>query len=171
MVKDAIDVIIVGGGPSGSVMAWSLASKGLRVVVVERSKFPREKVCGDFVEPAGLRLLDTMGCLQSIQTKSPLAITHVTGFVQTEQVFKGKIPYFQDQYGMPPHGYIVPRKELDMQLLNCAVNASAKVCEGSVKGVSHDGKLAHVRVKSKTKEITLSAPLVVGADGVEISII
>ena len=57
---EAYDVIVCGGGPAGSVMAWSLAKRGVRVAVVERSQFPREKVCGDFVEPGGLRILDAM---------------------------------------------------------------------------------------------------------------
>jgi len=59
--SDALDVIVVGGGPAGSVMAWSLAARGVRVALLERAIFPREKVCGDFVEPGGLRILGAMG--------------------------------------------------------------------------------------------------------------
>ena len=60
--RDVFDVVVIGGGPAGSVMAWSLARHGVRVAVVERATFPREKVCGDFVEPGGLQILDAMQC-------------------------------------------------------------------------------------------------------------
>ena len=53
--SDLYDVIVVGGGPAGSAMAWSLAKRGVRVAVIEREVFPREKVCGDYLEPGGLR--------------------------------------------------------------------------------------------------------------------
>src|ERR1700736_5048972 len=46
------DVAIVGGGPAGSSCAAFCAAAGLRTLVVEREKFPREKVCGDCLNPA-----------------------------------------------------------------------------------------------------------------------
>ncbi len=49
---DAVDVAIVGAGPAGSACAAFCAAAGLRTVVIEREKFPREKVCGDCLNPA-----------------------------------------------------------------------------------------------------------------------
>jgi geranylgeranyl reductase family protein len=49
---EMVDVAIVGGGPAGSACAAFCARAGLRVIVVEREKFPREKVCGDCLNPA-----------------------------------------------------------------------------------------------------------------------
>src|SRR5438874_10728352 len=46
------DVAIVGGGPAGSSCAAFCADAGLRTVILEREKFPREKVCGDCLNPA-----------------------------------------------------------------------------------------------------------------------
>src|SRR4051794_41354568 len=46
------DVAIVGGGPAGSSTAAFCAMAGLRTVILEREHFPREKVCGDCVNPA-----------------------------------------------------------------------------------------------------------------------
>ena len=60
---ETYDVIVVGGGPAGSVMAWSLARRGVRVAVVERATFPREKVCGaTSSNRRELRILEAMGC-------------------------------------------------------------------------------------------------------------
>lgn len=52
------DVLIVGGGPAGSSCAWRLARAGLDVVVLDRARFPRDKVCAGWVTPAALRALD-----------------------------------------------------------------------------------------------------------------
>src|SRR5919204_4763663 len=48
---EVVDVAIVGAGPGGSVCAAFCAAAGLRTVVIEREKFPREKVCGDCLNP------------------------------------------------------------------------------------------------------------------------
>jgi len=55
------DVLIIGGGPSGSGLAFHLASKGIRVIVAEAEKFPRDKVCGDGVSPIAVNELHKMG--------------------------------------------------------------------------------------------------------------
>src|SRR5437868_8818040 len=49
---EVVDVAIVGGGPAGSSCAAFCAAAGLRTIVLERAKFPREKVCGDCLNPA-----------------------------------------------------------------------------------------------------------------------
>jgi geranylgeranyl reductase family protein len=49
---EVVDVAIVGGGPAGSTCAAFCAAAGLRTLVLEREKFPREKVCGDCLNPA-----------------------------------------------------------------------------------------------------------------------
>ena len=55
---DTCDVLIVGGGPAGSSCAWALRHSGLRVVVVDRARFPRDKICGGWVTPLVLDELE-----------------------------------------------------------------------------------------------------------------
>ena len=50
---DACDVLIVGGGPAGSSCAWGLRSAGLDVAILDRQTFPRDKICGGWITPAG----------------------------------------------------------------------------------------------------------------------
>jgi len=52
-----IDLGIIGGGPAGSMAAFQAARRGLRVVVWERDRFPRDKVCGEFLSPESMPLL------------------------------------------------------------------------------------------------------------------
>ena len=55
---DACDVLIVGGGPAGSSCAWKLRSSGLRVAILDKQTFPRDKVCGGWITPAVLEELE-----------------------------------------------------------------------------------------------------------------
>src|SRR5271156_3264088 len=58
---DTADVIIVGAGPAGSTTAYYLAQAGLDVLVLEKTRFPREKVCGDGLTPRAVKALTAMG--------------------------------------------------------------------------------------------------------------
>ena len=85
-------MIVVGGGPAGSTLAWDLARQGVDVTVLERTRFPREKVCGDYVEPRGLRILERMGTLERLETGGPLRITHSATYVDGECRYRGRDP-------------------------------------------------------------------------------
>src|SRR3954464_1515669 len=61
-VPDAdADVIVVGAGPGGATAAYHLARAGLDVLLLEKTTFPREKVCGDGLTPRAVRSLVAMG--------------------------------------------------------------------------------------------------------------
>ena len=60
-VENDADVIVVGAGPGGSATAYHLARHGLRVLLLEKTEFPREKVCGDGLTPRAVKQLVRMG--------------------------------------------------------------------------------------------------------------
>lgn len=54
---DSCDVLVVGGGPAGSTLAWKLKERGFDVVILDKNAFPREKVCAGWITPPTLDLL------------------------------------------------------------------------------------------------------------------
>ena len=165
--KESYDVIVVGAGPAGSVLGWELARRGVSVLLLEASRFPREKVCGDYIEPRGLRVLEAMGCLKQLNQRSPLPITHSATFVDSECHYRGRIPFYGLLKDLPPHGYIVPREQLDELLFQTAASAGANVREESVvRRVSAGSNGVEVEARCGARRIVFKGRLVVGADGV-----
>jgi geranylgeranyl reductase family protein len=65
---EVVDVAIVGGGPAGSSCAAFCAAAGLRAILLEREKFPREKVCGDCLNPACWPVLRRLDLFDRVRT-------------------------------------------------------------------------------------------------------
>ncbi len=72
------DVIVVGGGPAGSSCAMMLARDGVRVLLLEKSRFPRDKICGDCVNPRIWGLFETLGVAGEIRQQMHTPISSVT---------------------------------------------------------------------------------------------
>ena len=122
--------IVVGGGPAGSTLAWDLARRASSVTVLERTRFPREKVCGDYVEPRGLRILERDGTPRAARGRAGRSRSRTRPPTSTgSAATAGEIPFYGLGGDLPPHGYIVARDELDDAMLTTAAEAGATVHE------------------------------------------
>lgn len=161
------DVIVVGAGPAGSVLAWELARQGVKVLVVDGASFPRDKVCGDYVEPRGLRVLERMKCLDTVKQRAPLPISRSATFVNGRRLYRGPIPFYGVRTDMPSCGYIIPRLALDDMLLRTAARAGAAIEQASyATGVRATAHGVEVDVRQGRTSRVVRAALVAGADGV-----
>ena len=157
---------MVGAGPGGSTLAWDLARQGVDVTVLERTRFPREKVCGDYVEPRGLRILDRMGCLERLRADRRLRVSDTAMFVDWRCCYSGKIPFYGNGDDLPPYGHVVPRDELDNAMLAGAGEAGAAVHEEtSVTSVEMGPNGVVVKATRRGKSVRYRCRLVAGADG------
>jgi geranylgeranyl reductase family protein len=157
---------VVGGGPGGSTLAWELARQGVDVTVLERACFPREKVCGDYVEPRGLRILDRMGCLERLAAGGRLRVSRTATFVDWKCRYSGKVPFYGPGADLPPYGHVIARDELDDAMLATARDAGATVHEqSSVTSVDAGPSGVVVQAKRGGKTVRYRGRLVVGADG------
>jgi geranylgeranyl reductase family protein len=159
------DVIVVGAGPAGSSAAYWLATAGLDVALIEKTSFPREKVCGDGLTPRGTRALVDMG----IDVSESSGWLHNRGL----RVIGGGQRLHLDWpelTSFPPFGLVRPRADLDALLANQAVKAGARLYEQtSVTEPLLDAAGRVVGVKGKTADkrpLTFRAPLVLTCEGV-----
>ena len=70
------DVIIVGGGPAGSTAGYLLCNFGFNVIIIDKSNFPRRKLCGGLISYKTLKLLDRIFG----ETESSLRTKHILNF-------------------------------------------------------------------------------------------
>ena len=166
MAAPTYDVIVAGGGPAGSTLAWELARRDVHVLLLERTRFPREKVCGDYVDPRGLRILQEMGCLPRLERSGPLPITHSATFVDWSCCYAGEIPFYGVEEHLPSHAYVIPRDELDTAMLEAAERAGANVHQETLAtGVDAGSAGVVVEARRRGKGVTYRSRLIAGADG------
>jgi len=118
------DVAVIGGGPAGTAAAITLARAGRAVALVDRARFPRDKVCGDGLTTGALRLLDDLG-LQPAQVPSwqPVDDVVVRGPGGHDVTFP--LPRGRGSYAA-----VARRTELDTALVELAGSAGVKVLDG-----------------------------------------
>ena len=125
LVADEADVIVVGAGPGGSAAAYHLARHGLRVLLLEKTEFPREKVCGDGLTPRAVRQLIRMG----IDTSEKAGWLHNRGL----RVIGGGVRLeldWPDLASFPNYGLVRTRLDFDDMLAKRAVEAGALLRTG-----------------------------------------
>ena len=160
------DVIVVGAGPAGSSAAHWLAGAGLDVALLEKSSFPREKVCGDGLTPRGTRALIDMG----IDVSEDAGWLHNRGL----RVIGGGLRLYLDWPELttfPPYGLVRPRADLDALLALQAVKAGAMLHEQTTVTEPVFDRAGRVTGVAATKgpdkqPILYRAPVVLSCEGV-----
>jgi geranylgeranyl reductase family protein len=157
------DVIVVGAGPAGSATAFHLAQAGLDVLLLEKTTFPREKVCGDGLTPRATKQLVKLG----VDLDAPGWIRNkglriIGGGVRME------LPW-PDLASYPDYGLVRTRMDFDQILVERAVAVGAKLrMNTSVTEPLVDertNRIMGVKAKTDDGEAVFKAPLVVAADG------
>ncbi|MEX1054901.1 MAG: geranylgeranyl reductase family protein, partial [Rhodothermales bacterium] len=154
------DVIVVGGGPGGATAAGLAASAGLKVLMVDRAVFPRDKICGDAISGKSIDVLKKL----DLHTKVLERPSIESGGI----LFSGpagdevEIPFAMDG---TMGGFVCAREHFDDLVVRRAVELGAELLEGvAVEGLLRDGdRVTGVHIKSSPREV--HAPLVIGADG------
>jgi flavin-dependent dehydrogenase len=153
------DVLIVGAGPAGSVAAAVLARAGARVRLFDRATFPREKLCGDTVNPGTLAILRRLGMAASIEERG----LRVDGMRVTGE--RGVA--IEGRYPRDLSGRALRRCDLDWALLQQAIAAGAQFEAGAAvrRALIHQQGVAGVAIGRHGSEHELHARVTIAADG------
>jgi len=153
------DVLIAGAGPAGAIAALVLARAGVRVMLFDRARFPRDKLCGDTINPGALAILQRLGIAEVASGGLSVDGMIVTGESGVR---------CQARYGGGVHGRALRRCAFDVALLTAARRAGAIVEEGVlVRGPAVDGGTVRglIVATRQHRDCRIAAPIVIAADG------
>src|SRR6267143_4136682 len=123
--KRAYDIIIAGAGPAGSSAAIHLALHGARVLLVEQKKFPRAKLCGEFISPECLKHFESLGVAERMLKAGGEHLTQTVFYSSRGRSVNVPSSWFDSQYA----ALGLSRAEMDQKLLERARMVGVEVLE------------------------------------------
>jgi geranylgeranyl reductase family protein len=157
------DACIVGAGPAGAALAAHLSRDGCSVALLERHRFPRDKVCGDLVSAKGMKMLDDLGCYEDVARRGFVPLKTAQAYLDGRFLVEAPLPTLPNH---PPAGHAVPRYELDELLFRNAAAAGAHTTEEcTVTGYELGRSLVTVSAEVDGRSQRFLSRLIVGADG------
>src|SRR4051812_6733420 len=157
------DVIVVGGGPAGSVTAALLAGRGHHVLLLDKARFPRHKPCSEYINPAGVRILSDLGLQDELRALG----AHQVAFMAISAPGGRRFLIDFEAAALGECALGISRYRLDALLLDRARTAGVQVRERThVRDlVVSAGQVQGVVATNDQRCEALRARLVVGADG------
>ena len=155
------DVVVIGAGPAGAVAACQVARQGRTVLLLEKKRFPRRKVCGACLNHAAVTLLEENGFGDSLRECGGSELTQF-------EMRAGSRPL---RLALPSGGLAISRAVLDQRLVEAAIHAGVMFRDGRTATVGRsDGRTRHVRVRDSSAgnsydETSVFAKVVLVADG------
>lgn len=156
------DVIIAGGGPAGTSAAIRLASEGISVLLVEQKKFPRAKLCGEFISPECQRHFENLGVADAIKISVPAALTETVFYSSAGHQVTVPSSWFGGTAALG-----LSRAVMDHVLLQRARDCGVSVLEGTtISDPIIEGRdVRGVRLKTDGHDREYFAPLTIDATG------
>ena len=157
------DVIIAGGGPAGASAAIHLATLGARVLLVEQKKFPRAKLCGEFISPECMPHFERLGVAGQMLAASPAELAETVFYAR-----RGKsVSVPSSWFGAGGVALGLSRAEMDERLLRRAGDAGALVLENAqvVNLIFDQDRVEGAVVKHSDREADYRAPVTIDATG------
>jgi flavin-dependent dehydrogenase len=146
-LEERYDVIIIGAGPAGSTASIILASEGHHVLLLEKNRFPREKLCGEFLTPECLPILSRLGVLDAMREAGAAPIRHFTLYAPEGRGIEVPLKWMA---GGGPSALGLSRARMDAILLDRAREVGVDVREEVTVNSSCTGEGPTVTVEALT---------------------
>ncbi len=161
------DVIIVGAGPAGSVLAALLAQRSIDTLLLDKAAFPRPKTCGDYLSPGTVHLLDRLDLLHVVRSGDPRRLSGMTVVSPDGTTFTAAYPTPDGTEAPRPSALSIPRAAFDDALLRQARRWGVKCLEGFQASdlLWEDGRVCGVTGFGPQGQEAYRGRIVVGADG------
>lgn len=159
----AYDGIIAGGGPAGASAATYLAARGARVLLAEQKKFPRPKLCGEFISPECASHFERLGVAEQMFAALPSELTQTVFYSRNGSKVSVPSSWFQNS-GV---ALGLSRAEMDERLLRRAAQAGAQVIEEAhvTNLIVENDKVCGLKMKIGAHEVSYRAPVTIDATG------
>jgi len=160
------DIIIVGGGPSGTTAALFAEKMGLKSILLDKAYFPRDKICGDALSGKSVRMMRELNLLSEVEKLKGAQINRITFGSPSNRQFDIYLNNDKDEK-IDKKGFVIPRKIFDNYLFEKA-SAITETRQGYkvIDLILKNNYVSGVIVKnSNGKEESLHAPIVLGCDG------
>lgn len=158
------DIAIVGAGPAGSSTAIRLAKAGFKVLLIEQKKFPRQKLCGEFISPECLTHFDELEVSPAMLSAGGVDIEKTVFYSRGGR----SIEIDSEWFGMGKPALGLSRAEMDLRLLERARASGVEVREETnLAGLlQHEGKVCGIRTRDRTgSEAEVGATITIDATG------
>jgi len=156
------DLLIIGAGPAGTVAGLVAARAGARVCILDRSSFPRHKLCGDSVNPGAMATLARLGLAADVESR---------GLAVDGMIVTGDGASVAGLYPRGLRGRSIRRSDLDWILLRAAIAAGCRfepgvaVRRAVVDDTSNGPVIRHVEIARRSGVAAMRAPAAIAADG------
>jgi geranylgeranyl reductase family protein len=157
------DVIIAGGGPAGASAAIHLSMAGARVLIAEQKRFPRPKLCGEFISPECAHHFDRLEVKDQMFAAEPATLTETVFYSRGGR----KVSVPSSWFGSGGVALGLSRAEMDERLLRRAQAAGAQVMEDAhvTDLVFESGRVHGVTIKAGAQARTYHAAITIDATG------
>jgi menaquinone-9 beta-reductase len=155
------EIAVVGAGPAGSVAAFTLASAGHDVVVIDKCMFPRDKACGDGLTPSAVAFVRELELDEVLEGAQPIEGVRLCVDWKGQEVTRMRTR----GAGAWSRPCAVPRRRFDDSLVRLACASGARLVRGYATRVSQENGSVRVELTHEGARRVISARHVLAADG------